>query len=250
MKTTAAILVETGRPLEIADIEVPSLKPGQVLVRIAYSGVCHTQLLECRGYRGEDRFLPHCLGHEGSGTIVDVGPEVTKCRVDDRVILSWIKGSGGDVPGSSYDWNGRTVNAGGLTTFMTHAVVSENRVTGLGDAVDFAVAALIGCACATGAGSVWNSAKVQKGDTLAVFGTGGVGLCAVAAGALAEAKAVIAIDVNATRLELARQLGATHTIDASQQDAVAIQLPAYDAAAKRLSAITDAEGGAGNLGYP
>jgi len=221
MKTTAAILVETGQPLEMAEIEIPSLKPGQVLVRLAYSGVCHTQLLECRGYRGEDRFLPHCLGHEGSGTIDDVGPEVTKCRVDDRVILSWIKGSGGDVPGSTYDWNGRKVNAGGLTTFMTHAVVSENRVTKLGDAVDLAVAALIGCACATGAGAIWNSAAVQKGDTLAVFGTGGVGLCAVAVGALAEAKAVIAIDVNAARLGLARQLGATHTIDASQQDAVA-----------------------------
>ena len=221
MKTTAAILVETGRPLEVADIEIPPLKPGQVLVRLAYSGVCHTQLLECRGFRGEDRFLPHCLGHEGSGTIVDVGLDTTKCRVDDRVILSWIKGSGGDVPGSTYKWNGRTVNAGGLTTFMTHAVVSENRTTKLDDDVDFPVAALIGCACATGAGSVWNSAAVQKGETLAVFGTGGVGLCAVAAGVLAEAKAVIAIDVNPTRLKLATQLGATHTIDASQGDVVA-----------------------------
>lgn len=221
MKTTAAILVETGRPLEVADIEIPQLKPGQVLVRLAYSGVCHTQLLECRGYRGEDRFLPHCLGHEGSGTIIDVGLDVTKCRIDDRVILSWIKGSGGDVPGSTYDWNGRTVNAGGLTTFMTHALVSENRVTRLDDEVDFPVAALIGCACATGAGSVWNSAALKKGETLAVFGTGGVGLCAVAAGALTGAKAVIAVDVNATRLELARQVGATLTIDASQVDAVA-----------------------------
>jgi S-(hydroxymethyl)glutathione dehydrogenase/alcohol dehydrogenase len=221
MKTTAAILVKTGQPLEVADIEIPKLKPAQVLVRLAYSGVCHTQLLECRGYRGEDRFLPHCLGHEGSGTIVDVGRDVTKCRVEDRVILSWIKGSGGDVPGSTYDWYGRTVNAGGVTTFMTHAVVSENRVTRLDDAVDLPVAALIGCACATGAGSVWNSAAVQKGETLAVFGTGGVGLCAVAAGALAGAKAVIAIDVNATRLALAKQVGATLTIDASQEDAAA-----------------------------
>ena len=128
MKTTAAILVEAGRPLEVADLKIPQLKSGQVLVRLAYSGVCHTQLLECRGYRGEDRFLPHCLGHEGSGTVIDVGPDVTKCCVDDRVILSWIKGSGGDVPGSTYDWNGQTVNAGGVTSFMTHAVVAENRV--------------------------------------------------------------------------------------------------------------------------
>lgn len=220
MKTTAAILIETGRPLEVADIEIPQLKPGQVLVQLAYSGVCHTQLLEARGYRGEDRFLPHCLGHEGSGTIIDMGPDTTKCRVDDRVFLSWIKGGGGDVPGSTYGWNGKTVNAGGVTTFMTHAVVSENRVTKLADDVDFPIAALIGCACATGAGSVWNSAAVQKGETLAVFGTGGVGLCAVAAGALVGAKAVIAVDVNATRLDLARQLGATQTIDSSREDAV------------------------------
>ena len=67
MKTTAAVLVELGRPLELADLEIPALKPGQVLVEVAYSGVCHTQLLEARGHRGEDRFLPHCLGHEGSG---------------------------------------------------------------------------------------------------------------------------------------------------------------------------------------
>lgn len=221
MKTTAAILVEPGRPLEVADIEIPRLKPSQVLVRLAYSGVCHTQLLECRGYRGEDRFLPHCLGHEGSGTILDVGADVTKCSGDDRVILSWIKGSGGDVLGSTYNWNGRTVNAGGVTTFMTHAVVSENRITRLADAVDFPVAALIGCAGATGAGAVWNAAAVHAGDTLAVFGTGGVGLCAVAAAGLAGADAVVAVDMHATRLKLAKQLGATHTIDASREDAVA-----------------------------
>ncbi len=218
MKTTAAILVETGQPLEIVDIEVPQLKPGQMLVELAFSGVCHTQLLECRGYRGEDRFLPHCLGHEGSGTIVDVGADTKKCNIGDQVVLSWIKGSGGDVPGTTYDWNGRTVNAGGVTTFMTHAVVSENRVTKLDNTVDLPIAALIGCACATGAGSVWNSAAVQPGQSLAVFGTGGVGLCAVAAGSLSKAAVVVAIGVNTKRLELAKQLGATHTIDASQED--------------------------------
>src|SRR4051794_20311938 len=102
MRTEAAILVELGRPLVLADLEIPQLKPGQVLVELAYSGVCHTQLLEARGHRGEDRFLPHCLGHEGSGTVVDAGAGVYKVRPGDRVILSWIKGSGADVPGTVY----------------------------------------------------------------------------------------------------------------------------------------------------
>jgi len=129
MKTIAAVLEQLGRPLVLAELDVPALKPGQVLVEIALAGVCHTQLLECRGYRGQDPFLPHGLGHEGSGTVQEVGPGVTKCRPGDRVALSWIKGSGADVPGTVYSWNGRSVNAGGVTTFARHAVVSENRVT-------------------------------------------------------------------------------------------------------------------------
>src|SRR5437763_12068688 len=111
MKTLAAVLIETGRPLELAELEIPTLKPGQVLVEVVYSGVCHTQVLECRGYRGEDKFLPHCLGHEGGGIVRAVGPGVTKVKPGDRAILSWIKGGGADVFGWSYDWSGRRVNA-------------------------------------------------------------------------------------------------------------------------------------------
>ena len=220
MKTTAAVLVETGQPLEIAELDIPALQPGQVLVELAYSGVCHTQLLECRGYRGADRFLPHCLGHEASGTIVETGADVGECRAGDRVILSWIKGRGSDVPGSVYAWQGRRVNAGGVTTFMTHAVVSENRVTLLDQHVPLRLAWLIGCAGATGAGAVWNTARVQAGQTLAVFGTGGVGLCAIAAGAIAQASHVIAVDVNPARLQLAKELGATSVIDAANVNPV------------------------------
>lgn len=93
MKTEAAILVETDQPLKIVELDTPELKAGQVLVKILYSGICHTQLLEARGYRGEDKFLPHCLGHEGVGVVTEIGPGVRKVRTDDNVILSWIKGS-------------------------------------------------------------------------------------------------------------------------------------------------------------
>ena len=107
MKTLAAVLVETGKPLESADLQLPAPGTGQVLIEVVFSGVCHTQVLECRGHRGEDRFLPHCLGHEGSGIVREVGPGVAKVKPGDRAILSWIKGTGADVAGWAYDWSGR-----------------------------------------------------------------------------------------------------------------------------------------------
>jgi len=221
MKTIAAVLEQLGRPLVLAELDVPALKPGQVLVEIALAGVCHTQLLECRGYRGQDPFLPHGLGHEGSGTVQEVGPGVTKCRPGDRVALSWIKGSGADVPGTVYSWNGRSVNAGGGTTFARHAVVSENRVTVLSADFDLRDAALLGCAVATGVGAVLSTAGVRPGQSVAIFGTGGVGLCAVAGAALAGAHPIVAIDVSPERLRVAQQLGASHAVSADDQDPVA-----------------------------
>lgn len=220
MKTTAAILVATGRPLELTDLEIPVLRPGQVLVEVSHSGVCHTQLLEAGGHRGEDRYLPHCLGHEGSGTVIEVGPEVTRYQPGDRVILSWMKGSGADVPGTVYTSSLGKVNAGGLTTFQRHSVVSENRLTPLPDEIAFRDAALLGCAVPTGIGAVWNTAQVQPGQRVAVFGTGGIGLCAVAAAAIAGADPLIAVDVNASRLQIAGQLGATLLINPNESDPV------------------------------
>jgi S-(hydroxymethyl)glutathione dehydrogenase / alcohol dehydrogenase len=221
MKTTAAILVELGQPLELVELEIPPLKPGQVLVEIAYSGVCHTQVLEARGHRGEDRFLPHCLGHEGSGIVREISEGVTKVAPGDPAILSWIKGSGMDVPGTVYDWNGRAVNAGGITTFSQYAVIAENRLTPLPCGIDMKAAALIGCAIATGAGAVLNAAQAQAAKSLAVFGIGGVGLCAVTAAALSGCSPIIAIDLKPEKLALARQMGATETIEARETDVVA-----------------------------
>ncbi len=220
MKTTAAILVATTRPLELIDLSIPTLRAGQVLIEVSHSGVCHTQLLEARGHRGQDHYLPHCLGHEGSGTVLDVGPGVTKCKPGDRVILSWMKGQGGDVPGTVYESEIGKVNAGGLTTFQRHSVVSENRLTRLPAEISFRDAALLGCAVPTGIGAVWNTAEVKPGESVAVFGTGGIGLCAVAAAAIVGADPLIAVDINVNRLEIARQLGATAVIDASQSDPV------------------------------
>ena len=220
MKTIAAVLVELGKPLEFAELEIPRLKSGQVLVEIAYSGLCHTQVLECRGYRGEDKFLPHCLGHEGSGTVLELGPGVSKVAVGQKTILSWMKGPGADVPSTTYSWNGRSVNSGAITTFSHHAVISENRLTPLPEGVSMKQAALLGCAVPTGFGSVFNAAGPAKGQSLAVFGLGGIGLCALQAARIAGCAPLIAVDIKADRLELARKLGATHVINAASEDPI------------------------------
>jgi len=215
MKTVAAVLIETGKPLVLAELDIPALKPGQVLVEIKFSGVCHTQVLECRGHRGEDRYLPHCLGHEGSGIVCDLGSGVTKVRAGDRVILSWIKGSGADVPGTVYRWGSRNVNAGAIATFSRYSIISENRLTVV--PVDFAMqaVALLGCAVPTGVGAVINTAKPNPGQNIAVFGTGGIGLCAVAGAAIAGCTPIIAIDIQQNKLKLATQMGATHGVNAT-----------------------------------
>lgn len=221
MKTEAALLVQTGKPLVVADIEMPQLRPGQVLVEIAYSGACGTQVMEWRGDKGEDKWLPHCLGHEGTGTVLETGAAVIKVKAGDKVVLSWIRGNGIEAGGAVYDWDGRKVNAGGVTTFQRHAVVSENRLTPLPEGLPMDVAVLLGCAAPTGMGAVFNVLKVQPGDAVAVFGTGGIGLNALMAAHLAGAMPVIGIDPNPTRRALAKIYGATHVLDPSASDVIA-----------------------------
>jgi S-(hydroxymethyl)glutathione dehydrogenase/alcohol dehydrogenase len=221
MKTTAALLVQTGAPLVLAEIDIPALKPGQVLVEIAYSGACGTQVMEWRGDKGEDKWVPHCLGHEGTGTVLETGSAVTKVKASDKVVLSWIRGSGIEAGGAVYAWGEKKVNAGGVTTFQRHAVVSENRLTLLPAELPMDLAVLLGCAAPTGMGAVYNVLKAQPGDAVAIFGTGGVGLHAVMAAALVGAMPVIAVDPNPTRRTLAPLYGATHVIDPATTDVLA-----------------------------
>lgn len=218
MFTKAAILVDTNKPLEIEEIEIPKLKNGQVLIEIKYSGVCHTQLLEARGKRGNDPFLPHLLGHEGSGIVSEIGPNVTKVKVGDRVILSWMKGSGANIPGSIYKWKNKDVNAGAITTFGNYSIISENRLTPLSANFPLKEAALLGCALPTGLGSVLNTAKPSPGQSIAIFGCGGIGLCAILAAKLSACAPIIAVDINQEKLKSAKEFGATHLIDASQKN--------------------------------
>lgn len=215
----AAILVELRKPLALAQVELPQvLAAGQVLVRVHFSGICGSQIGEISGVKGEDRFLPHLLGHEGSGTVIDVGPGVRNVSVGNTVVLHWRKGAGIEAEPASYRWNDRKVNAGWVTTFNDYAVVSENRVTRIQDDSDLKVAALFGCAVTTGFGVARRDAQIGIGDAVVVYGSGGIGLNIVQAASMVSAYPIIAVDLHANRLELAKRFGATHLIHAGQVD--------------------------------
>ena len=216
----AAILVEQRKPLAIVELELPeTLEAGQVLVRIDTSGICGSQIGEIDGAKGEDRFLPHLLGHEGCGQVIETGPGVRFVKPGDRVVLHWRKGLGIEAQPPVYKWDGRCVNAGWVTTFNEYAIVAENRLTPVPADTNMEVAALMGCAVTTGFGVVTNNAHLTIGESVVVFGAGGVGLNIVQASAMVSAYPVIAVDIHDNKLELARSLGATHTINAQKSDA-------------------------------
>lgn len=208
----AAVLYEINSPLIIDELELPEPDYGQVLVKVAYSGICHTQLNEIRGRRGKDPYLPHTLGHEGSGVVVALGPAITKTKVGDHVVLSWIKGKGHDIPSCTYHKKNLKINSGAITTFNEYSVVSENRITPIPKDMPLDIAALLGCCVPTGSGAVLN--HVKPGSSIAIFGTGGVGLCAVIAASLIGCSPIIAVDIQPKKLEVAQSLGATHLINA------------------------------------
>lgn len=220
MKTRSAVLYEPTQPLRIEELEIPELLPGQVLVKVAHSGVCRSQLMEARGKRGHDLFLPHLLGHEGSGRVISVGEGVTKLTQGDKIVLSWIKGIGMDVKGPTFLKGNQVINAGPVTTLSTHTIVSENRCTLLPEGIPPDLAMLFGCAVPTGAGIVLNQVKPVDGSTIALFGLGGVGISALMALNLFNCSNVITVDIEETKLALARECGATHTVNAAKTDAV------------------------------
>ena len=217
--TKAAILVEQHQPLVVAEVELPEvLGVGQVLVNVHYSGICGSQLGEIDGIKGEDQFLPHLLGHEGSGTVLAVGPGVRHVAPDETVVLHWRRGLGIESEVPTYKWGDREVNAGWVTTFNEYAVVSENRCTPLPPNSDLQVATLFGCAVTTGFGVVENNARLRIGESIVVLGVGGVGLNVVQAASLVSAYPVIAVDLFDNRLDLAGKLGATHLINSCHSD--------------------------------
>ncbi len=217
----AAVLFECQQDLKLIEINnYPPLKRGQVLVKIFYSGICQSQLMEISGQRSNDPYLPHMLGHEGVGEVVSVGQDVTKVRPGNRVILGWVKGSGIDAGGSQFTVNKQIINAGAVTTFSEYSIVSENRLVLLPEGIPLHIAPLFGCAIPTGAGLVFNEIKPPAKSKVAVFGLGGIGFSSLLAMNSFDVSELIAIDVEDEKLEMAKKFGATKVINASRQDPV------------------------------
>jgi aryl-alcohol dehydrogenase len=244
MKITAAVVESKGASFALQELELGELREDEVLVKVAASGICHTDLI-CR-----DQWypipLPAVLGHEGAGVVEAVGSAVTRFARGDRVGMSYDScgncracskslgfychrffefnfASSRPADGSSaLSRNGTLIHAHffGQSSFATHSVARERNIVKLDDSIPLEIAAPLGCGIQTGAGSVLNVMKPDAGSGIAVFGAGAVGLAAVMAAKVAGCTTIVAVDVRTSRLELARDVGATHIVDGSKADAV------------------------------
>lgn len=244
--TTAAIVASAGEPFTVTAIELDDPRPTEVRVRMVAAGLCHTDLSVQAGYI--PLALPAVLGHEGAGIVEAVGSAVTRVRPGDAVVLTftscaqcrpcrdghpaycatWVSANmfnGGHRPdGSATIRRDGTPVAGrffGQSSFSCHALVEERSVVAIDADLPLELMAPLGCGIQTGAGTVLNVLRPRAGSTLAVFGTGAVGLAAVAAAALSPLGKIIAVDRVPQRLQLAKEFGATHTVDGALKDVTA-----------------------------
>ncbi|MEU6842089.1 Zn-dependent alcohol dehydrogenase [Streptomyces sp. NPDC046716] len=233
----AAVCTAVGSPLEITDIDLPEPGPGQVRIKLAAAGVCHSDLSLTNGTMRVP--LPAVLGHEGAGTVVSVGESVTHVAPGDSVVLNWAPSCGcchacslGEVwlcanalagAGNVYARrasDGSDLHPGlNVAAFAEETVVAGNTVLPVPDGVPLTDAALLGCAVLTGYGAVHHSARVREGETVAVYGVGGVGLATIQAARIAGASKIIAVDVSPEKEELALAAGATDYVVASENTA-------------------------------
>lgn len=237
MKTRAAVAWEAGKPLEIETIDLEGPKAGEVLLRNVATGVCHTDAFTLSGEDPEGIF-PTVLGHEGGAIVEEIGAGVTSLKVGDHVIplytpecgvcsfctsgktnlcqaIRATQGKGLMPDGTSrFSLRGKTIfHYMGTSTFSEYTVLPEIAVAKISSQAPLEKVCLLGCGITTGIGAVLNTAKVKPGDTVAVFGLGGVGLSAIQGAQMAKAGRIIAIDINASKFELARQFGATDTVN-------------------------------------
>ena len=224
MKTfLAAVLEQQQKPLAIRVLEIPeTLQVGQALVTVKYSGICGAQLGEISGTKGPDKYMPHLLGHEGSVVIVAAGPGVRNLRPGDHAVLHWRKGAGIECEPPKY-WCrdlGTEVGGGWATSFNEMAIVSENRLTKIDKDVPMDIAALLGCAVTTGLGVVSNELNLKMGQSVVVFGCGGVGLNVIQGCMLASGYPIVGVDIQEEKLQQALVLGATDVVDNRYKDAI------------------------------
>jgi len=240
----AAVLYETGQPLRVEEVELGAPRAGEVRVRVAAAGICHSDYHFMRGDLVGN--LPAVLGHEGAGIVEEVGPGVTSVSQGDHVVLLWrtscgrceycsrgrpalcpetsaVRNSGRMPDGTSrLSRGGQEIRHFlGVSCFAEQTVCEERALLRVPEDVPLPVAAVAGCAVMTGVGAVVNTARVEPGSTVLVVGAGGVGLCAVMGAVLAGAARIVAADMNPAKLELATAFGATDVVDASRDDVVA-----------------------------
>ena len=162
MFTKAAVLLKKKK-ISIKELSLPSLKKGQVLVKIEYSSICHTQVQEIEGQRGKDNFLPHCLGHEATGKVIKVHKSVKKVKQNDYVCLTWVFSKGINAGGSVYkDKQNKTINAGPVSTFLNYSIISENKLHKLSNKKDLKRSVLLGCAAPTAFNCIFLNTNNQK----------------------------------------------------------------------------------------
>ncbi|MER6351691.1 NAD(P)-dependent alcohol dehydrogenase [Streptomyces sp. NPDC001634] len=240
--TRAAVVESGGAPFTLSDIELDTPGPGEALVRMVATGLCHTDLSVASG--GLPFPLPGVLGHEGAGVVEAVGPGVTGVEPGDHVVLSFTSCGGcrncdDGHPAYCATWlplnliGGRRTDGSstisregtplgghffGQSSFAERALVDQRSLVKVDPDVPLESIAPLGCGVQTGVGAVWNVLKPRAGSTVVVLGAGAVGLSAVMAAALTPATKIIAVDRFAERLTLARELGATHTVNASEAD--------------------------------
>jgi len=233
MSTTgrAAIFVEPNRPLIVDEVEFPDPGPDQVLVKLFASGVCHSQLHTMGRPPRPGRRLPALLGHESTGAVVAKGRDVKHVREGDHVITTWVDRDNATTSLPLVDhtlndreqytamWKSQSVSHS-AATWAEYALASERVVLPMPRDVATDVTSIIGCAVMTGAGAILNTLRVRSGQSVAIFGAGGIGLCAIAAAAIADAYPIIVVDVNDDKLAFARRFGATHAINSKSADAV------------------------------
>src|SRR5476649_2546620 len=237
MKTGAAVAFEAKKPLEIIELDLDGPKAGEVLVEIKATGVCHTDAYTLDGLDSEG-LVPSVLGHEGAGVVVEVGPGVTTLKKGDHVIplytpecrqcksclsrktnlctaIRGTQGKGVMPDGSSrFSLGGKPVyHYMGCSTFANYTVLPEIALAKIREDAPFDKVCYIGCGVTTGVGAVINTAKVEPGANVVVFGLGGIGLNVVQGARLAGANMIIGVDINADRESLARRFGLTHFVN-------------------------------------
>ena len=214
MRFRAAVLRKLGS-LSVEEIEMQSLQAGQVLVEMKMSGLCRSQLMEVRGLRGEDRWIPHLLGHEGIGIVREIGPGVTRFKPDDEVVLTWIKGEGLNAEPIIFESNLGRINAGPVTTLSEFTVVSENRLFLRPALLGDSESVLLGCALPTGAGMAIRGVSECRNSSVVVLGLGGVGMAALLTLRARGVHTVIAADSSAMKTKWAREQGVELTVAGS-----------------------------------